>query len=150
MRVAVSFVWVMCLAACASPRIEELTIMVPGDEMKFDRDTLRCHAGSTVKLTLINRSTLPTMKHNVILYDMQGQPRQKALDYVGELAFKAGEAAGYVPQLPGLLAHTPMSEPGQTVTVEFRAPAPGEYLFLCTYQPAHYKTMNGHFIVEPN
>lgn len=147
MRYWMSCILIACLAACAPPRVEELTIMVPGDEMKFDRDTLRCHAGSNVKLTLINRSTLVTMKHNVIIYDMQGQPRQKALDYVGELAFKAGEAAGYVPQLPGLLANTPMADPGQTVSVEFRAPAPGEYLYLCTFQPAHYKTMNGHFIV---
>jgi len=139
----------ICLLACGKPRVEELTIIVPGDEMKYDRDTLRCHAGSQIKLTLINRGTLVTMKHNVIVYDMEGQPRQKTLDYVGELAFKAGEASSYVPQLPGLLAHTPMAEPGQTVMVEFRAPAAGEYLYLCTFQPAHYKTMNGYFIVEP-
>jgi len=152
MKAIKNFLRLVCvgLLSCGGARTPvDLTITVAGDEMKYDRSELRVKANSHVKLTLINKATMSTMHHNIIIYDFQGMNRSKALDQIGELAFKAGEASNYVPQVPGILAASPMSLPGQTVTVEFDAPPPGEYLFLCTFQPAHYKTMNGAFIVEP-
>lgn len=148
MRLFLFLISIIFAVSCGGRVPAEVTITVPGDEMKFDKDELRVKADTHVILTLINQSTLPTMKHNVLIYDLQDEPRAKALDRVGELAFKAGEASQYIPQVPGLIAHTPLADPGQTVKIEFDAPPPGEYLFMCTFQPAHYKTMNGRFIVE--
>ncbi len=133
---------------CGGKELQEITIAVGGNEMKFDRTELRVKADTHVKLTLVNKSTLNTMKHNILIYDMQGTPRAKAVDQLGAMAEKVGEAGGYLPSVPGIIAASKISQPGETVTVEFDAPPPGEYLFMCTYQPAHYKTMNGAFIVE--
>lgn len=148
MRFFLFLMSIIFVISCGGRIPAEVTITVPGDEMKFDREEFRVKEGTHVILTLINKATLPTMKHNVLIYDLQGEPRAKALDRVGELASKAGEASQFIPQVPGLIAYTPMSLPGQTVQVEFDAPPPGEYLFMCTFQPAHYKTMNGRLIVE--
>lgn len=142
------FLGIILIMAGCGKELQEITISIGGNEMKFDRGELRVKADTHVKLTLVNKSTLNTMKHNILIYDMQGTPRAKALDQLGAMAEKVGEAGGYLPSVPGIIASSKMSQPGETVTVEFDAPPPGEYLFMCTYQPAHYKTMNGAFIVE--
>ena len=36
---------------------------------------------------------------------------------------------------------------GEETTIEFEAPAKGEYTFICSF-PGHYALMNGKFIVE--
>jgi azurin len=52
-------------------------------------------------------------------------------------------------RMDDIIAHTPMSAPGETVTVEFTAPAEGDYPYICTY-PGHYMTMQGtmHVVSE--
>ncbi len=46
-----------------------------------------------------------------------------------------------------ILAHTPMSTPGETVQVTFTAPSePGTYRYICTY-PGHYVMMQGTMTV---
>ena len=38
---------------------------------------------------------------------------------------------------------TSLVQPGQSVTVQFRAPSePGDYPFVCTF-PGHWRVMNG-------
>ena len=42
-----------------------------------------------------------------------------------------------------VLVSTRLVDPGQTVTVQFRAPTqPGQYPYVCTF-PAHWRVMNG-------
>jgi azurin len=49
----------------------------------------------------------------------------------------------FVPDLPQILSSTRLIEPGQTVTIQFRAPGqPGDYPYLCTF-PGHWRVMNG-------
>ena len=44
---------------------------------------------------------------------------------------------------------TTLVDPGQTVTVQFRAPGqPGDYPYVCTF-PAHWRVMNGVLHVVP-
>ena len=45
------------------------------------------------------------------------------------------------------IAHTKMLGGGESDTIEFDAPAPGTYTFMCTF-PGHYALMQGKFIVE--
>jgi uncharacterized cupredoxin-like copper-binding protein len=48
-----------------------------------------------------------------------------------------------------VFAHTDLAGPGQMVAVEFTAPAPGEYPFLCNF-PGHYAAgMHGTMTVAP-
>ena len=48
-----------------------------------------------------------------------------------------------MPDIPQVLFSTKLVEPGETVTVQFKAPAePGQYPYVCTF-PAHWRVMNG-------
>ena len=54
----------------------------------------------------------------------------------------------YVPQIPQVLFFTKLVEPGETVTVQFKAPAqPGQYPYVCTF-PGHWRIMNGILTVQ--
>ncbi len=145
--IVIIFSALMMGPGCGKTQVE-ISISVPGDVMKYDVTELRVPRDSYIKLTLINKSTLPTMRHNIIIYDLQGKNRGIELDMLGDMAAKVGEGGGYLPPVPGIIAASKLADPGQSVTIEFDAPPPGEYLFVCTFQPAHYKTMNGKFIVE--
>ena len=58
------------------------------------------------------------------------------------------KANGYIPtDSKDVIAYTEMIGGGQTTTIEFDAPAAGEYDFICSF-PAHYAMMKGKFIVE--
>ncbi|MFN5664281.1 MAG: plastocyanin/azurin family copper-binding protein [Bacteroidota bacterium] len=45
------------------------------------------------------------------------------------------------------MAGSAVSQPAATVTVEFTAPEPGTYTYICTY-PGHWMAMQGTLIVE--
>jgi hypothetical protein len=59
-------------------------------------------------------------------------------------------STGYVPDMPQVIVKTPLVDPGQSFTVQFRAPAQaGQYPYVCTF-PAHWRVMNGILnVVEP-
>jgi len=46
-----------------------------------------------------------------------------------------------------IIAASPLANPGQIVTFEFKAPAKGNYEFFCSY-PGHYQKMRGYFFVK--
>jgi azurin len=54
-----------------------------------------------------------------------------------------------VPAIPEVLFATTLVDPGQTLTVQFKAPEePGEYPYVCTF-PGHWRVMNGIMHVTP-
>jgi hypothetical protein len=61
-----------------------------------------------------------------------------------QMAARPGAAAqSYTPDMAQILAKTPLVDPGQSVSVIFRAPqTPGDYPYLCTF-PQHWRIMNG-------
>ena len=68
-----------------------------------------------------------------------------------DLMLTSGDAVAqqYVPQSPLILFASPLVDPGQTVTVQFRAPTQaGDYPFVCTF-PGHWRLMNGLLTVRP-
>ncbi len=111
------------------------------EELSFVEDTLTAPADALIKLKLINESTAPTMIHNFIL----------ATDGKYEEVAKRGEGSGasgkYQPKGEDVYAATPLALPGQTIELEFKAPPPGTYDFVCTY-PDHWEQMHGKFIVK--
>ena len=54
----------------------------------------------------------------------------------------------YIPsdEEDNIIAHTRLIGGGETTSIEFDAPEPGEYEFLCSF-PGHYAIMKGKFIV---
>jgi plastocyanin len=101
-------------ATSSTPSGEPVEITVgtdTGAELKFDPAEVTIRAGTAVRATFENRSSVP---HN--------------------LTFQA----------PINVATATVVEPGSSETVEFKAPDPGEYAFVCTLHPG----MGGTLVVE--
>lgn len=130
--------------AASEGEVVELSIE-GNDQMQFNKKELRVKAGQTVRLTLTHVGTMPknAMGHNFVLLK-QGVD----LAAFGQKSATAMEN-DYIPQSEegNIIAHTKMLGGGESDTIEFTAPAAGEYEFLCSF-PGHYALMRGKFIVE--
>ncbi len=108
-------------------------------QLKFDKSELTVAPNQLVELVLANPDV---MQHNFLL----GTPG--SLAQIGSaadalMAGPNGMAQQYVPTIPQVLFSTTLVDPGQTITVHFRAPAePGRYPYVCTF-PGHWRVMNG-------
>jgi uncharacterized cupredoxin-like copper-binding protein len=130
----------MAALGCSKP--VELSLTTVGNTMAYSTSTLTVRAGQTVHLLLKNQATDATMSHNWVLAKPGTQ------DSVAAEAQKVGEAAGFIPLVADVLAHTPQVKPGQTGEVTFTAPDPGAYPYLCT-NPGHAQSMKGILTVTP-
>jgi putative membrane-bound dehydrogenase-like protein len=112
--------------------------VIPG-QLKYDLSELTVNAGQLVEIVFTNSDQ---MQHNFLL----GAPG--SLEVIGTAADRLsatpdGLAQQYVPDIAQVLVSTRLVDPGQTVTVQFRAPTqPGQYPYVCTF-PAHWRIMNG-------
>jgi azurin len=122
----------------------EVALTPVGDEMRYAQTEFTVAPGQTVHLVLNNTATSPAMRHNVVVL-------QQGSDVAAfGTAAVAAAATDYIP--PALesqvIAHTAMSNPGETVEVTFTAPdQPGDYPFLCSF-PGHFATMQGTMRVQ--
>ncbi len=119
-------------------------VIESNDQMKFNLNEIKVKEGDTVVLTLKHVGKLPkaAMGHNWVLL-AQGTE-------MGPFAQKAVQARDndYIPaDGEGTIAYTTLIGGGEETTIEFVAPAKGEYTFICSF-PGHYALMNGTFIVE--
>ena len=116
-----------------------IKLSVTSGQMQFDKTELNVAPGQLVELVITNPDS---MQHNFVL----GQPG--SLQTIGiaadELARTPnGPAQQYVPQVQQVLYSTKLIEPGETVTVQFKAPTEtGQYPYVCTF-PGHWRIMNG-------
>jgi azurin len=112
---------------------------VTSGQMQFDKTELTVAPGQLVELVITNPDT---MQHNFVL-GLQG-----SLQAIGNAADELartpnGPAQQYVPQVQQVLFSTKLIEPGETVTVQFKAPTEtGQYPYICTF-PGHWRIMNG-------
>lgn len=114
------------------------------DKMKFSTRKINVKANQKVKLTLTHTGKLDKkiMGHNVVILK-QGV---KMSTFASEAA--ASKDNDYIPkESDEVIVHTKMIGGGETTTIEFTAPASGEYDFICSF-PAHFAMMKGKFIVE--
>ena len=122
----------------AAVDIQEVSIESVENQMAYNKKEIRVKAGGTVRITLINKATSEAMKHNIVIVKKG-------------TSMKVGQAAintmGVPPKTGDVLAASEIAGPGQTVTVRFTTPPPGEYEFVCTF-PGHFAMMKGAFIVE--
>jgi azurin len=115
----------------------ELHIATDGDFLAFVPNELTCRTGSRVRLVFHHSGEHVPQQHNWMLVE------PGTLDDVDKAAAAAGEANGWVPQHDArVLAATSLCNPGGTATVEFVAPTPGDYQFLCSF-PGHGAEMRG-------
>lgn len=125
---------------------KEAVVTIEGnDQMKFNKTEIRVKAGQKVKLTLkhVGKMEKAVMGHNWALL-----VKDADVATVGNAAAMAADN-DYIPadMTDQIIVHTKMIGGGETATIEFDAPAPGTYTFMCTF-PGHYALMQGKFIVE--
>lgn len=108
-------------------------------QLKFDKSELTVAPGQLVELVFTNQDV---MQHNVVLGAPGSLPQiGSAADVM--MSAPTGAAQQYVPSIPQVLFATALVDPGQTITVQFRAPSQtGQYPYVCTF-PAHWRVMNG-------
>ena len=122
----------------------ELTIEAT-DAMQYTTKKFTVTAGQKVKLTLKHIGKMPkdVMGHNVVIL--------KAGVDVAAFAGAAQVAAkdGYIPKdkADQILAHTSLIGGGESATVEFVAPEPGTYTYICSYS-GHWYMMKGEMVVK--
>jgi azurin len=115
----------------------ELHIATDGDFLAFVPNELTCPTRTHVRLVFHHAGARVPQQHNWMLV------KPGTLEEVDKAATAAGEANAWVPQNdPRVLAATMLCNPGGTVTVEFIAPAPGDYPFFCSF-PGHGAEMRG-------
>lgn len=124
----------------------EAVITIEGnDQMKFNKSEIRVKSGQKVKLTLkhVGKMEKAVMGHNWALLTQDAD-----MATVGQAAATAVDN-DYIPadMTDKFIVHTKMLGGGESDTIEFEAPAPGTYIFMCTF-PGHYALMQGKFIVE--
>jgi|GEM_PF-2467757 len=137
--------------AAAAPAASAVIPSGPAQELALTPDAVNpmaysiklfnVKAGQPVKLTFSNKAAVP-LPHNVVV----GKAGSK--DTLMAAAMKImtdpnGMAKGYIPDdCPDIIAHTKLVQPGQSETITFVCPAPGEYPYMCMF-PGHSMMMNG-------
>lgn len=110
------------------------------DQMKYDETYFMVKAGEPITLTLKNIGTQPAkaMSHDVVVLTKGSSFEDfgKAITVAKELDKLSDDKQAE------MIAHTKMLGPGESDTITFTLPEPGEYKFLCTF-PGHYMSMNG-------
>lgn len=115
------------------------------DQMKFNLKNMVVKEGETVKVNFVNIGVMAkeVMGHNFVLLK-QG---------VDAASFAAKAAAAkdneYIPtdSIDDIIVYSKMLGPGEKTVVEFKAPAPGTYKYICSF-PGHFTTMQGNLIVR--
>ena len=117
-------------------------ILNSNDQMKFDKKIIRVNSNQKVTLTLNHNGRFPaiSMGHNFVLI-------KKDVD-VNEYALRAAGARNseYIPEGDNEIAYTKMLGGGESDTITFDAPAPGKYVFICSF-PGQYHLIMVEFIV---
>ncbi|HEA29780.1 MAG TPA: azurin [Leeuwenhoekiella sp.] len=119
-------------------------VLLATDQMQFNKSEIRVPAGKPIKFTLRHTGTMDikVMGHNFVLLT-QGTE-------IPAFANQAASAAenDYIPEnTDAVIVHTKLLGGGQSDTIDFDAPEPGTYDFICSF-PGHYALMKGKFIVE--
>lgn len=121
-----------------------VTIEPVDNQMQYATTEIQAPAGSELTIVFNNTATSPAMNHNVVVLKNE----EGVKETVGQAAMMAKENDFIPPEHENLIiAHTPMSAPGETVEVTFTVPPAGEYPFICTY-PGHWNSMQGTLIAQ--
>lgn len=133
--------------AAASAEVIEITLKPDtANPLAYDTKEFTVKAGAKVKLTFNNVHPTVPQPHNVVIGTAGS--KDKLMGLAMQMATAPdGMAKGFIPEAPEILFHTKLLQPNQTETIEFTAPAAGDYPYLCTF-PGHAVLMNGVMKVQ--
>jgi azurin len=134
-------------AAAASDEVIEITIKPDtANPLAYDTKEFTVKAGAKVKLTFNNVHPTVPQPHNIVIGTAGS--KDKLMGLAMQMATAPdGMAKGFIPEAPEILFHTKLLQPTESETIEFTAPAAGEYPYLCTF-PGHAVIMNGVMKVQ--
>lgn len=118
---------------------QKIVIKAVKDLMQYDKKQITVKAGRPVSLVFENPDVMP---HNLLVI------KPGTLETVGKAAdemLRSPDAVerDYIPEMPEVLYHTPLLNPGERFILTFTAPAEkGDYPYVCTF-PGHWRGMNG-------
>ena len=134
-------------APAASGPIAEITLKPDlANPLTYDIKSFTVKSGQKVKFTFNNTHPAVPQPHNWVL----GKPGTKDKLLAAAMQIMTDPKAlekGYIPESSDILQHTKLLQPNTSETLEFVAPAPGEYPYVCTF-PGHGILMNGVMKVE--
>ncbi len=114
------------------------------DALLYDLRAFTVVAGQSVALRFENTDIMP---HNVVV-TVPGALATVGLAAEDMAADPDAWDRAFVPDLPEVLHASRLLQPGETATLEFTAPDPGDYPYVCTF-PGHWVRMNGVMTVVP-
>ncbi|MEC8929286.1 MAG: plastocyanin/azurin family copper-binding protein [Verrucomicrobiota bacterium] len=116
--------------------------------MKYDPNEFKVKTGEKVRLILKNTNgpIFPkvAMGHNLVIL----KKGVTAIAFGVEVTPKANLTNDMMPKeaMPKVFKHTKLLGPGESDTIEFTAPEPGAYEFVCTFT-GHFALMRGKMTV---
>lgn len=115
-----------------------LSLGIQGEELAFDTDTLEITIAEGATMTFKFSNTSMTQEHSWVLLNHNNL--REAESFVN--AAMSAVDTGYIPTSNTTLMNTVIvyiepKQPGTSKTITFNAPAPGEYLYICTV-PGHF------------
>lgn len=131
--------WEVKAEEATDPNKVIIVIKSVKEEMKYDKKEFTVKAGTKVELVFENPDA---MQHNLVI----GKP--KSLEIIGKAANKMitqkdALDKNYVPNIPQIIASTPLVNPEESYRLSFTVPEQiGDYPFVCTF-PGHWSIMNG-------
>ena len=122
---------------------EEFTIEALGNTMMDMQYSLKIFLSTLAlaRINLVNKGSDPAMIHNILIVNYNKRSE------VATAAIEAGPELDYIPKSKDVIAGSKQANPGETVTLEFKAPTKGNYEFFCSY-PGHSSKMRGYFFVK--
>ena len=123
---------------------EEFELSATGNtmqDMMFSEKNITVEEGSWVRIELYNEGVDAAMIHNILICNY-GTRKEVAMK-----AIEAGADNQFIPNHKDLVAASDIANPGESVTLEFEAPAKGNYEFFCSY-PGHSQMMRGYLFVK--
>ena len=119
--------------------VQEFDVTTLPEKMLYDVTVLVVEANRPVRISFRNDDIMP---HNLVI---GSEPSARV-----ELGLMADEmqsdpeslAKGYIPKSPLVLHASKLIQPEVTDVIEFTAPAPGIYPYVCTF-PGHWSKMYG-------
>ena len=118
----------------------------PTNPLAYNTSTLTVKSGQKVHFTFTNDSIIP-QPHNFILCKVG--TREKVLAQANSMltADPNAFAKGYIPESADIIVHTKLLNPKDSESLDFVAPAPGDYPYFCSF-PGHFVTMSGVLKVQ--
>jgi azurin len=134
-------------SAAPATTVAEITIKPDtANPLAYDTKEFKVKSGQKVKLTFNNTHPAVPQPHNIVI--AKAGSKDKLLALAMQMATAPdGMAKGFIPESPDILFHTKLLQPGTSETLEFTAPAAGDYPYICTF-PGHGVIMNGVMKVE--